>query len=63
MRQTKLKFQPRPKSQKRLAADYDRRNLEMAREFIENLVLCGGPDSFGMRWARMVIERLGEQPA
>lgn len=37
---------------------YDEANLRVAQDFIREPQLCGGADSFGMRWARLVIRRL-----
>lgn len=48
----------RPNTLARIANDWDAMNFRNAKAFLTNPELCGGPDSFGIIWARMVIERI-----
>jgi hypothetical protein len=61
VKQGKLFGKTKSKAPAALSRDYDRRNLEIAKDFLANPDLAGGPDSFGMIWARLCVARL-EQP-
>lgn len=62
MKQDSFAFSHKPKATRKTSAlaDFDERNLESAREILATPAKYGGIDAYPVRWARDVLERLGE---
>ncbi len=57
----KLPLRTAPKNPLAKANEFDRRNLESAREILRDAQACGGVDALPAIWARAVVARLGKK--
>ncbi len=59
----KLPLRTAPKNPLAKANEFDRRNLESAREIMRDPQAYGGDGALPVTWAQIVLERLGGEPA